>query len=218
MFWILLALFFCWLIFCEFRSTVSAPVDMPQPKQIYRPYVALMAMLALTCFWQPLHTDLFERRLSNIATALADHRRAHFHFNTMLDTLFDSESMNIGHAQPDTGQIAFQYPWCNSLMAYERHPEHASREELASLGLLTHESMHVRGERNEARTECQAVQRNFCSAKLLGVPERIARRNALEYYYSLYMLRSQKEGNPDSYYTDERAPGRAMDENLPNST
>ena len=135
-----------------------------------------------------------------------------------MDTLFDPESTNIGHASFETGEIAFQYPWCNTLRAYLRHPQRADRDELASLGLLTHESMHVRGERNEARTECQAVQRNFRTARLLGVPLRTAKRTALEYYYSLYMLRAEKDGDPDRYFSEECAPGREWDEGLSDST
>ncbi len=42
--------------------------------------------------------------------------------------------------------------------------------------MFTHQSMHVRGDLNEARTDCQAVQRNYWAAKLLGVPDTIARR------------------------------------------
>jgi hypothetical protein len=57
--------------------------------------------------------------------------------------------------------------------------------ELASLGLFTHESMHVRVELNEALTECEAVQRNYRAARLLVVPDAIAKRNALDYYNSV---------------------------------
>ena len=57
--------------------------------------------------------------------------------------------------------------------------------------MFTHESMHVRGERNEARTECEAVQRNYRAAKLLGVPDATAKRNALDYYNNLYKERGK---------------------------
>ena len=91
-------------------------------------------------------------------------------------------------------------------------------DELHSLNILTHESMHVRGELNEAITECQAVQRNYRAAKLLGVPDNIARKNALEYYYGSYM--QLKEGGPNAarYFSDQCAPGKEMDEHLSDST
>jgi hypothetical protein len=58
-------------------------------------------------------------------------------------------------------------PWCGTLMSYLAHPEHATDIEVESLDIFTHESMHIRGEMNEARTECEAVQRNYRVAKLL---------------------------------------------------
>jgi hypothetical protein len=218
MFWILLALVFLWLIFREFRSVTVAPVDMPLAKEVSKPYVSVLAILALLALWQPVHLWLFERHLSAIATELADSRVAHVHCNTVTDTLFDPDSTNIGHASPQTGQIAFQYPWCNTLMSYLRHAERADEEELASLGLLTHESMHVRGELDEATTECQAVQRNLRTATLLGIPLRTARKNALQYYYVLYMRRAQTNGDPDRYFSVECAPGGTLDERLDDST
>jgi hypothetical protein len=218
MFWVLISLLLCWLIVREFRSTTTAPVDMPLSKSVSKPYVFVLSALALLSLWQPIHLWLFERRLSAIATEMADSHVAHVHCNTVIDTLFDPDSTNIGHASPKTGQIAFQYPWCNTLRAYLRHPKRADREELASLGLLTHESMHVRGEYNEARTECEAVQRNYRTARLLGVPDRTARKNALEYYYSNYLPRAHTGGEPDRYYSAECAPGKELDEHLSDST
>ena len=84
--------------------------------------------------------------------------------------------------------------------------------------MFTHESMHVRGELNEAKTECEAVQRNYRAAKLLGVPDDIARKNALDYYSILYKRRAIIGGLAGSYYSDQCAPGKAMDEHLEDST
>jgi len=218
MFWVLISLLLCWMIYRELRSTVAAPIDMPLSRNVWKPYIFVLSALALLSLWQPIHTWLFQRRLSAISTELADSHIAHVHCNTVIDTLFDQNSTNIGHASPKTGQITFQYPWCNTLLAYLRHPQRADREELTSLGMLTHESMHVRGEYNEARTECEAVQRNFRAAKLLGVPDRTAKSNALEYYYSIYMPRAHPTGEPDRYFSEECAPGKELDERLSDST
>ncbi len=94
----------------------------------------------------------------------------------------------------------------------------ASSEELESLDMFTHESMHIRGELNEARTECQAVQRNYRAAKLLGVPDATAKRNALEYYHVDYQMRGTIGGMQAAYYSDQCAPGKALDEHLSDST
>jgi hypothetical protein len=132
--------------------------------------------------------------------------------------MLDPEMLAAGHANPKTGKIGLQHPWCNTLRSYLAHPGRASDEELWALGMFTHESMHVRGELNEARTECEAVQRNYRSAKLLGVPDDIAKRSALDYYNNLYKERKNQGIMQAEYYSDECAPDRAMDEHLSDST
>jgi len=71
---------------------------------------------------------------------------------------------------------------------------------------------------NEARTECEAIQRNYRSAKLLGVPDGIAKQNALDIYNVGYQERGRVGGMQSAYYSDECAPGKAMDEHLADST
>jgi hypothetical protein len=132
--------------------------------------------------------------------------------------MLDPAMLAAGHADPVTGRIGIQHPWCNTLRSYLSHPGRATPEELWSLGIFTHESMHVRGELNEARTECEAVQRNYRAARLLGVPDGIAKANALDYYNIMYKGRGKVGGMQGEYYSDECAPGKAMDERLSDST
>ena len=84
--------------------------------------------------------------------------------------------------------------------------------------MFTHESMHVRGELDEAKTECEAVQRNYRAARMLGVADDTARQNALDYYNILYKRRAIVGGLSGSYYSAECAPGKALDEHLEDST
>ena len=72
--------------------------------------------------------------------------------------------------------------------------------------------MHARGEYNEAKTECLSVQRNYRTAKLLGVADDIAKQNALDYYDKYYLKSS------DGYLSKECAPGKILDEHLSDST
>jgi hypothetical protein len=78
--------------------------------------------------------------------------------------------------------------------------------------------MHIRGELNEALTECQAIQRNYRAAKLLGVSDATAKHNALDIYNINYQQRGQIGGMQAAYYSFECAPGKAMDEHLIDST
>lgn len=220
MLWILISLFFWWMIFREIwiRRVGRPGYDGPDPTPIFKTYVAVLLVLALLFAWPPFHYWRMEHFLSAKATQLADPHPAKVHCNTIFDTFFDSQYLASGHASQVTGQIVFQYPMCSTLMSYLDHPDRANQEELSTLNLLTHESMHVRGEYNEANTECQAVQRDYRAATLLGVPDSVARKNALDYYQKIYMYKGKIGGIQAEYFSVECAPGRALDEHLPDST
>ncbi|MFK7891112.1 MAG: hypothetical protein AB8B63_09895 [Granulosicoccus sp.] len=45
------------------------------------------------------------------------------------------------------------------------------------------EAMHVRGELNAAKTECQAIQRHVRVARMFGLPEQLAITHAQQNYH-----------------------------------
>jgi hypothetical protein len=218
MLWIAVSLFFVWCAYREVRGSVVPRPGFDRTTPVYKPYLVATLILAVVFGWIPVHTWYLEYFLSEKATELAEGHRAHVHCNTVFDTMLDPAMLAAGHADPRTGKIGIQHPWCDRLSSYMRHPQRASEEELWSLGIITHESMHVRGEMDEAKTECQAVQRNYRAAKLLGVADDVARQNALDYYNILYKRRHDIGGLTGSYYSDQCAPGKAMDEHLEDST
>jgi len=218
MLWILISLFFVWCAFREVRASQVAPPGYERAQPLSLPYLAIVTALAVAFAWPPVHRWHFERFLSATATELADGHRARVHCNTVWDTMLDTQMLASGHAVIATGEIGLQHPWCGTLRSYMNHPQRANTEELWALAMLTHESMHVRGEENEARTECQAVQRNYRTAKLLGVPDPIARKNALDYYQIIYQERGRIGGLQSEYYSTECRPGGLMDEHLEDST
>ena len=202
MLWIIASLFFCWLIYRELTSHML----------VYKPYLSILIILALLTAWPAYHRWRFEHLLNSIAQQLAENHPALVHCNTLWDTLFDEDLGVGGHADPRTGYIVIQYPRCDDLMNYIKHPAAASKEELYSLNILTHESMHARGEYNEAKTECEAVQRNYHTAILLGVPDTIAKQNALAYYKNYYLKRT------GTYFSKDCVPDGSLDEHLSDST
>lgn len=218
MLWILLSLLCLYCAFREVCGSIVAPPGFDSPRPIYKPYLAIVLALSAVFAWPPIHRWHFEHYLSAKATELADNHRAWVHCSTVVDTIFDPQVLAAGHADPRSGKIVIQPPGCSTLSSYLRHPERATEHELWSLGLFTHESMHVRGELDEARTECEAVQRNYRAAKLLGVPDRIAKENAVAYYQIIYQRRSRLGPLQAQYYSSECAPGKTMDEHLSDST
>jgi len=218
MLWILISLFFVWCAIREICRGFFPPAGFPLPMPASKLYLTVVLTLAVLFAWPTFHRWHFQRFLSEKATELADNHRAKVHCNTLFDTMLDTEMLASGHANPLTGEIGIQKPWCATLMSYLAHPDRATGLEIESLDIFTHESMHVRGEMNEARTECEAVQRNYRAARLLGVPDEVARRNALDYYNITYQLRGKAGGMQSAYYSDQCAPGKAMDEHLSDST
>lgn len=202
MLWILITLFFCWLIYNELNT------DLPKSKL----YLTVLLSLALSCSWPPIHFWYFEHKLNSIAILLSENPSTRVHCNTLFDTVFDEDPGVGGHTDYTDDYIVIQYPLCSTLMDYLNHPYKANIDELTSLNILTHESMHARGEHDESKTECESVQRNFRTAKLLGVPDYIAKENAIAYYKEVYLKR--KTG---PYFSEQCAPGKDMDEQLTDS-
>lgn len=210
MLFIAFALLFAWLALRELFGGLRS--DRPDP--IYWPYLLLVTGLAIACAWPPLGIWRFERMLERQALILTEGRPVSVHCNTLLDTMFDRHSLAAAHANPETGEIVFQKPWCELLRDYLDDPEDADERELASLNLFTHEAMHIRGEMSEPVTECQAVQRNHLAARLLGVPEALAEEHAVRYFREVYALREQYGAFAAQYHSTECRPGGALDERL----
>jgi len=218
MLWILTAVIFSGLAVREIAHSRGYRRGYSRAQPLYKPYLFMCIALALACAWQPFKIWRFERHLAANASELADHRPATVHCNTILDTMLDSEQLASGHANLQSGEIVFQYGWCERLLDYLAAPEQADAEDFFALHMFTHESMHVRGEANEAKTECQAIQRDYRVAKMLGVPPELAHKQALAHYQNSYLPRKQQGALSAQYYSDECTPGGALDEHLDDST
>jgi len=71
-------------------------------------------------------------------------------------------------------------------LKYLKDPAAANYKERFSIQLLAHEGMHVRGERNEQHAECQAIQRSYRTALMMGVPEKYAVQHSINYFLNEY--------------------------------
>jgi hypothetical protein len=98
-------------------------------------------------------------------------------------------------------------PQCADLSAY-LHSDHAhpSRGQVIAVHVLSHEARHMAGTTDEARAECEAIQRDAWAAELLGADARQAWRLARSYWRDTYPRM------PDAYVTVECMAGGALDE------
>jgi hypothetical protein len=217
--WWIFSGFFLWLAAREifYGFVPRSGFDNPNSK-ISMPYVLTTAAIAAALAYTPVRYWHFERFLTEKARILSETDTATVHCNSFLDSVVDSNVFAVGHANLKTGRIVFQHPWCGHLMDYLDQPDKATPEGISSLLTLTHEAMHIRGELNEARTECQAIQRYYRAATLLGVADRLAKAHGLAHYNGPYKSRSTQGDFSRNYYSDECAPGKALDEQLSDST
>lgn len=98
---------------------------------------------------------------------------------------------------------------CDNLKSLINNPRQWSPEQAWAVHVFTHEVMHLRGELDEQRTDCQAYQRSAQVAQALGVRQ----EQALQ--MTLHMFREIYPRHP--YNSTECAKGRGLDENLPTS-
>jgi len=202
----ILSLLFVWLIY----RALTGPAYSPNRFDTFNiTYISILISLVVLTAWLPVKYWRLESFLADKASELAEFKPVSFHCNSLFDSIFDNAINVIGHANPDTGEIVFQYEWCSNIIEYLDHPNSVTMDELMSLSLFTHEAMHIRGQLNEQKTECEAIQRNFSAAKLLGVSEYAARKNAIAYYQEIYPRHP--------YFTPKCAPGEEYDEGLPNA-
>ena len=215
MLWLTLAAFFLWLALREiyFGFVPRAGFDRPNAS-ISLPYVVTTAAIAAALAYTPFRYWQFEQFLSANARVLSESDKAHVHCNTFVDSVLDTNVFAAGHANPETGRMVLQHPWCGELMDHLKRPETTTLKGIQSVHLFTHEAMHVRGEQNEATTDCQAIQRYARAATLLGVPDALAMQHGMTNYTGPYQQRGAIGGMAGQYFSAECAPGKALDERL----
>lgn len=170
-------------------------------------YRAVLLGLALVFAWTPLKFWKFEKTLSIHASSFADRPGVKVQCTSVFDSIFDQYDVSrAGSAYVETGVIVFHYGWCKNFMDYLEDPLFPSDEALFGMHVFTHEVMHIRGELDERKTDCQAIQRNHLLGEQLGVNRLVARRNAVRYYKTLY------PNHP--YSSQDCGPNKKLDEKL----
>ena len=154
-----------------------------------------------------------ERRLGSVASRLVGHHVS-VHCQSNAGALVDAGA-ELGFVKYDADGVpeartTLKREPCSDLRHYvagnKRRP---TLGEIVAVHVLTHESMHMRGETNEATAECEAMQRDAQTARMLGASQRQAWGLARYYWQVVY------PDMPDDYRTSDCAPGGRLDEGLP---
>jgi len=153
-----------------------------------------------------------ERRLANVAAQLVGHPVS-VHCQSTAAALVDAGA-ELGFVPYDENGIprpttTLKRDPCKELKRYlGGHRQSPSYDEVVAVHVLTHEAMHMRGETNEATTECEAVQRDSTTAALLGATPAQAQALALRYWQTVY------PNMPEGYFSSACRPDGPLDEHL----
>jgi hypothetical protein len=174
--------------------------------------VLVLAALGMGLLVPVVRHHRLEGRLTDVASALVGSPSV-VHCQTAGRELMDLGS-ELGYVKwgpqgvPEHETLIKRAP-CNHLGAYVRGDHaHPSQDEIIAVHVLSHESRHMAGTTNEAVTECQAMQRDAWTAKLLGASPAEALALAQRYWLTVYPQM------PDDYRTGECLPGGPLDEHL----
>lgn len=153
-----------------------------------------------------------EHRLDGVATALVG-APVHVHCQTAGQEFFDVGSelglVRTGpDGRPERTTLIKRGP-CRRLADYLRSGrDNPSRDEVVAVHVLSHEARHLAGTMDEARAECEAMQRDARTAQLLGADAVQAQALARTYWQLVYPQMG------DGYRSGDCAPGGALDEHL----
>ncbi len=186
-----------------------------RPRRFPAVSVALLVVPACAFAVQVWRHDRLQDRLSATASALVG-RDVEVHCRTTGEEFVHvgSELGSVGvgaDGRPERRAVIARRA-CAALQAFlDAQGRRPSPEQVVAVHVLTHEARHLVGTLDEARAECEAVQRDAATARLLGASPADAHRLARLYWAVDYPRM------PESYRSSACAPGGAWDEHLPDA-
>lgn len=174
--------------------------------------VLLLAIVSAAALVPGVQRRVEERRLGHAAAQLVGHPVS-VHCQSTAAAMVDAGA-ELGFVPYDDDGIprpttTLKREPCKDLKRYlGGHRQDPSYDEVVAVHVLTHESMHMRGETNEAPTECEAVQRDRTTAALLGATPAQARALAVRYWQTVY------PNMPEGYFSSDCRPDGPLDEHL----
>jgi hypothetical protein len=186
-----------------------------RPRRFPAVSVALLVVPACAFAVPVWRHDRLQNRLSEAATELTGHR-VEVHCQTTGEE-FVHVGSELGSVRWDADgrperRTVISRETCGALQGYlDGHGERPTPGQVVAVHVLTHETRHLAGTLDEARAECEAVQRDAVGARLLGASDADAHRLARLYWAVDY------PGMPEAYRSTACGSGAAWDEHLPDA-
>jgi hypothetical protein len=175
--------------------------------------VVLLVVLAAALITPTILRHREEAKLGRVATVLVG-APVTVHCETFGETFTDL-SGDLGFVKfgpdgvPERHTTITRGPCAELEHYYDGDQADPSAAEIIAVHILTHESMHMRGEPIEWKAECEAMQRDAETAQLLGATPQEGLDLARAYWQDDY------PSMPDGYRSSDCAPGGSLDEHLP---
>lgn len=174
--------------------------------------VAALTLLAVGLALPTVLRHREESRLGKVASVLVG-QPVTVHCQTLGQTFTDL-SGDLGYVKygpdgPEHHTTIMRGPCADLKHYYGGDQARPSPQEIIAVHVLTHESMHMRGEEVEAIAECEAMQRDAETAQLLGATPAEGLKLARDYWIVDY------PNMPDSYRSGECKLHGQLDEGLP---
>ena len=136
-----------------------------------RPYVTLAVVLALLlpALWTEIRWLRVQAAATTAVQQLTGNPAARVQCQRALATFLwaGADLGRVEWDEPDRAWLTLET--CQHLGSWYRSDHSApTLDEAIAVHVLTHEAMHVAGERNEATTECRALQHDARTVVLLG--------------------------------------------------
>ncbi|HVY10779.1 MAG TPA: hypothetical protein VHB18_11625 [Mycobacteriales bacterium] len=175
--------------------------------------VVLLVILALALSVPTFLRHHEEAKLGDVASTLVG-AQASVHCQTFGQTFTDL-SGDLGYVKfgadgvPEHHTTIMRGPCADLRHYYGGDQDRPSAAEIIAVHVLTHESMHMRGQPDEAMAECEAMQRDAETAQLLGATPEESLKLARDYWLVDY------PNMPSNYRSEDCKLGGTLDEHLP---
>ena len=197
-----------WLVLALFAGSMAATV---RHVMGHRHPILIPALLVPALFlgWQEWQFRKDEAQFSAVATQIAG-RDVQVECQRFTGALIDATGeagyveFDAGGKPSDTGRI--ERDTCNDLRDWlHSDKSNPSLKQVIAVHVLGHEAFHLAGIRDEAETECAAMQRDDEVAEDLGASAEQARALATRYANEVYPQM------PDGYRSNECVDGGTLD-------
>lgn len=130
----------------------------------------------------------FEHQASKAVAEVSGNENGTLKCQRFSEAFLDGDVLHAGHVMFDAPDVAVvKYQECQTLFNWmQGNKKDFNPEEIRAIHVLTHETIHVGGDYNEATTECTAVNNDSKMAQILGASQQIGDGIARVYWKTMW--------------------------------